>query len=120
MENKTNETKEVTMEQLMKVIEENHKEEMKHLKEIEKAQALGLNCFNTLFQLMLDKNDELKLEKDDCDNLGYGLDSLNCCIETLFELSGMRKTEDMLLDAIKNAQVKVITNIDDLMKELFK
>lgn len=120
MENKTNETKEVTMEQLMKVIEENHKEEMKHLKEIEKAQALGLNCFNTVFQLMLSKNNELKLEKDECDNLECGLDALNCCIETLFELSGMRKTEDMLLDAIKNAQVKVITNIDDLMKELFK
>lgn len=106
MENKTNETKEVTMEQLLKVIEENHKEEMKHLKEMEKAQALGLNCFNTLFQLMLDKNNELKLDKDDCDNLECGLDALNCCIETLFELSGMRKTEDMLFDAIKKCTGK--------------
>ena len=120
MENKTNETKEVTMEQLMKVIEENHKEEMKHLYEIEKAQALGINCFNTVFQLMLSRNNELKLDKDEYNNLECGLDALNCCIETLFELSGMRKTEDMLLDAIKNARVKVIANIDDLIKELIK
>ena len=120
MENKTNETKEVTIEQLLKVIEKNHKEEMEHLNEIEKAQALTLNCFNTVFQLMLGKNNELNLDKDECDNLRYGLDALNCCIETLFELSGMRKTEDMLRDVIKNAQVKVITNIDDLIKELFK
>lgn len=51
------------MEQLVKVIEENHKEEMKHLYEIEQAQALTVNTCSTIFSMILERKEMLDLEK---------------------------------------------------------
>lgn len=120
MENKTNETKEVTMEQLMKVIEENHKEEIKHLKEIEQAQALTVNTCSTIFSMILERKDILDLEENEEKELIIAISALSACTEHLMEVSGLNKFEESLKERFGNVNVKVITNIDDLMKELFK
>lgn len=120
MENKTNETKEVTMEQLLKVIEENHKEEMKHLYEIEQAQALIVNAWSTLFSMIIEKKELLNLEECEEKELYLATKALNACVEHLMEISEMNKIEKDLKERFGNVNVKVITNIDDLMKELFK
>ena len=120
MENKTNETKEVTMEQLMKVIEENHKEEMEHLKEIEQAQALTVNTCSTIFSMILERKEMLDLEKHEEKELMMAISALSACTEHLMEVSGLNKFKESLKERFGNVNVKVITNIDDLMKELFK
>lgn len=120
MENKTNETKEVTMEQLMKVIEENHKEEIKHLKEIEQAQALTVNTCSTIFSMILERKEMLDLEKHEEKELIMAISALNACTEHLMEVSGLNIFKEGLEERFGNVNVKVITNIDDLMKELFE
>lgn len=120
MENKTNETKEVTMEQLMKVIEENHKEEMEHLKEIEQAQSLIVNVCSTIFSMILERKDVLDLEENEEKELMMAISALNACTEYLMEVSGLNKFEESLKERFGNVNVKVITNIDDLIKEIFK
>ena len=120
MENKTNETKEVTMEQLMKAIEENHKEEMEHLKEIEQAQSLTVNACCTIFSMILERKEMLGLGKSEEKELMMAISALNACAEHLMEVSGLNKFEESLKEKFGNVNVKVITNIDDLMKELFK
>lgn len=120
MENKTNETKEITMERLMKVIEENHKEEMKHLQKIEQAQSLIVNTCSTSFSMILERKDMLELEGNEEKELMMAISALNACTEHLMEISGLRKFEESLKERFGNVNVKVITSIDDLMKELFK
>ena len=120
MENKTNETKEVTMEQLLKVIEENHKKEMKHLYEIEQAQALTVNTCSTIFSMILERKDVLDLEESEEKELMIEVSALNACVEHLMEVSGLNKFEDSLKERFGNVNVKVVTSIDDLVKEIFK
>lgn len=120
MENKTNETKEVTMEQLLKVIEENHKEEMKHLYEIEQAQALTVNTCSTILSMIIERKELFDLEDCEEKELILATKALNACVEHLMEVSGLNKFEESLKERFGNVNVKVITNIDDLMKELFK
>lgn len=120
MENKTNETKEVIIEQLVKVIEENHREEMKHLKELESSQALIVNAWLTLFSMIIEKKEKLKLEDCEENELILATKALNACVEHLMEISGVNKTKESLNERFGNVNVKVITNIDDLIKELLK
>lgn len=120
MENKEKETKEVTMEQLVKMIEENHKEEMKYLYEIEQAQALTVNACSTIFSIIIERKEMLDLGDCEVKELYLATKALNACVEHLMEVSGLNKFEESLKERFGNVNVKVITDIDELIKELIK
>lgn len=48
------------------------------------------------------------------------ISALNACTEHLMEVSGLNKFEESLKERFGNVNAKVITNIDDLIKELLK
>lgn len=78
---RTEETKhEVTNEQILE-----------HLKEIEIAQGCIANGINTLFSVIIERKEQLKLDKFEAEMIEYGQIALACLTERMADISGMNE-----------------------------
>lgn len=89
---------------------------LEHLKELERAQGLLLNGFVTIFTLLLERKEQLKLDEIEQKILMVGIDATNICLDSLREKTGMNEVKKKM----KNVNVSVITSLDELFNEILK
>lgn len=105
--------KEVTNEQILK-----------HLKEIEIAQGCIANGINTLFSVMSERKEQLKLSKCEEGIIKHGQIALGCLTERMIDISGMNE-ELNRREKERQAEVHVVSKEDmkgfvDFLKEIFE
>lgn len=105
--------KEVTNEQILK-----------HLKEIEIAQGCLANGINTLFSVMSERKEQLKLSRVEAEMIKYGQITLDCLTERMADISGMNE-ELNRREKERQAEVHVVSKEDmkgfvDFLKEIFE
>lgn len=81
-EKEEKETKEVTNRMLLE-----------HLKEIEIAHGCLANGINTLFSVMSERNEQLKLSRVEEEIIKHGQIALGCLTERMIDISGMMNEE---------------------------
>lgn len=89
---------------------------LEHLKELERMQSLLLNSFGTIFTLLLERKEQLKLSEIEEKLLTVGVNAINIGIDSLGEKTGMNEIERKM----RNVNVRVITSLDELFKEILK
>lgn len=89
---------------------------LEHLKELERAQGLLLNGFGTIFTLLLEHKEQLKLDEMEQKLLMVGIDAIDLGLDSLGEKTGMNEVEKKM----KNVNVSVITSLDELFNEILK
>ena len=112
-EKEEKETKEVTNRMLLE-----------HLKEIEIAHGCLANGINTLFSVMSERNEQLKLSRVEEEIIKHGQIALGCLTERMIDISGMneelnRREKEM------QAEVSIVNKEDmkgfvDFLKEIFE
>lgn len=89
---------------------------LEHLKELERTQGLLLNSFGTIFTLLLEHKEQLKLDEVEQKLLMVGIDAIDLGLDSLGEKTGMNEVEKKM----KNVNVSVITSLDELFNEILK
>jgi hypothetical protein len=111
---RTEETKhEVTNEQILE-----------HLKEIEIAQGCIANGINTLFSVIIERKEQLKLDKREVEMIRYGEIALACITDHMSDISGMNEKLNRC-EKESQADVHVVSKEDmkgfvDFLKEIFE
>lgn len=111
---RTEETKhEVTNEQILE-----------HLKEIEIVQGGIANGINTLFSVIVERKEQLKLSKSEMEMIRHGEVALACLTDHMADISGMNE-ELNRREKERQAEVHVISKEDmkgfvDFLKEIFE
>lgn len=117
-EKEEKETKEVTNRMLLE-----------HLKEIEIAQGCIANGINTLFSVMSERNEQLKLSRVEEKIIKHGQIALGCLIERMIDISGMneelnRREKEMQAfeeeDEIDEDDYENMKGFVDFLKEIFE
>lgn len=117
-EKEEKETKEVTNRMLLE-----------HLKEIEIAHGCLANGINTLFSVMSERNEQLKLSRVEEGIIKHGQIALGCLTERMIDISGMneelnrRKKERQAFeeeDEIDEDDYENMKGFVDFLKEIFE
>lgn len=117
-EKEEKETKEVTNRMLLE-----------HLKEIEIAQGCIANGINTLFSVMRERKEQLKLSSGEAGMIRYGEIALGCLTERMIDISGMneelnRREKEMQAveeeDEIDEDDYENMKGFVDFLKEIFE
>lgn len=117
-EKEEKETKEVTNRMLLE-----------HLKEIEIAHGCLANGINTLFSVMSERNEQLKLSRVEEEIIKHGQIALGCLTERMIDISGMneelnrRKKERQAFeeeDEIDEDDYENMKGFVDFLKEIFE
>lgn len=111
---RTEETKhEVTNEQILE-----------HLKEIEIAQGCIANGINILFSVIIERKEQLKLDKREVEMVRHGEVALVCLTDHMSDISGMNEKLNRR-EKESQADVHVVSKKDmkgfvDFLKEIFE
>lgn len=89
---------------------------LEHLKELEQTQSLLLNSFGTIFTMLLEHKEQLKLDEMEQKLLMVGVDAIDLGLDSLGEKTGMNEVEKKM----KNVNVRVIASLDELFNEILK
>ena len=89
---------------------------LEHLKELERTQGLLLNSFGTIFTMLLEHKEQLKLDEMEQKLLMVGIDAIDLGLDSLGEKTGMNEVKKKM----KNVNVRVITSLDELFNEILK
>lgn len=89
---------------------------LEHLKELELTQGLLLNSFGTIFTMLLEHKEQLELSNIEEKLLMIGIEAIDSGLDSLGDKTGMNEVENKM----KNVNVKVITSLDELFKEILK
>lgn len=117
-EKEEKETKEVTNRMLLE-----------HLKEIEIAHGCLANGINTLFSVMSERNEQLKLSRVEEEIIKHGQIALGCLTERMIDISGMneelnRREKEMQAfeeeDEIDEDDYENMKGFVDFLKEIFE
>lgn len=105
------ETKEVTNRMLLE-----------HLKEIEMAQGCLANGINTLFSVMSERKEQLKLSSGEAEMIEHGQIALACLTDHMADISGMNEKLNRY-EKERQAEVNVVSKEDmkgfvDFLKEI--
>lgn len=111
---RTEETKhEVTNEQILE-----------HLKEIEIAQGCIANGINTLFSVIVERKEQLKLSKFEVETIKYGVVALAYLTDHMADISGMNEKLNRY-EKERQADARMVSKEDmkdfvDFLKEIFE
>lgn len=117
-EKEEKETKEVTNRMLLE-----------HLKEIEIAQGCLANGIDTLFSVMSERKEQLKLSSGEVEMIEHGQIALGCLTERMIDISGMneelnRREKEMQAfeeeDEIDEDDYENMKGFVDFLKEIFE
>lgn len=89
---------------------------LEHLKELERTQGLLLNSFGTIFTMLLEHKEQLELSEIEEKLLMVGIDAIDFGLDSLGEKTGMNEIERKM----RNVNVRVISSLDELFKEILK
>lgn len=97
---------------------------LEHLKEIEIAQGCIANGINTLFGVIIERKEQLKLSKCEAEMIRHGEVALVCLTDHMADISGMNE-ELNRCEKERQAGVHVVSKEDmkgfvDFLKEIFE
>lgn len=101
------ETKEVTNRMLLE-----------HLKEIEIAQGCIANGINTLFSVMSERNEQLKLSRGEAEMIEHGQIALACLTERMADISGMNERGKRYAAEVHVVGKEDVEDFLDFLKEI--
>lgn len=102
---------------------------LEHLKEIEIAQGCIANGINTLFSVMRERKEQLKLSSGEAEMIRYGEIALACLTDHMSDISGMneelnrREKERQAVeeeDEIDEDDYENMKGFVDFLKEIFE
>lgn len=106
-EKEKKETKEVTNRMLLE-----------HLKEIEIAQGCIANGINTLFSVMSERKEQLKLSRDEAEMIEHGQIALACITDNMTNISGMNEKVQKIVEEVHTVSKEEVENFLDFLKEI--
>lgn len=90
---------------------------LEHLKEIEIAQGCIANSINTLFSVMSERKEQLKLSSEEVEMIHSGQIALACLTERMSDISGMNERVQKIEDEDEKVK-KEVENFLDFLKEI--
>ena len=91
---------------------------MEHLKEIEIAQGCLANGINTLFSVMSERKEQLKLSSGEVEMIEHGQITLACLTDHMTNISGMNEKVQKIEEEVHTVSKEEVENFLDFLKEI--
>lgn len=93
---------------------------LEHLKEIEIAQGCIANAINTLFYVIGEKKEQLKLNMVEVEMIESGKIALGCLTDRMADISGMNEKVQKIEEGANTVSKEEVENFLDFLKEIFE
>ena len=91
---------------------------LEHLKEIEIAQGCIANAINTLFYVIGERREQLKLNMVEVEMIEHGQIALGCLTDRMADISGMNEKVQKIEEEVHAVGKEEIENFLDFLKEI--
>ena len=91
---------------------------LEHLKEIEIAQGCIANGINTLFSVMSERREQLKLSSEEVKTIYSGQIAMVCLTERMSDISGMNEKVQNTKEEVQKLAKEEVENFLDFLKEI--
>ena len=91
---------------------------LEHLKEIEIAQGCIANAINTLFSVIGERKEQLKLDRVEVEMIESGQIALSCIAENMADISGMNKIAQKSKAEVHVVSKDEVEDFLDFLKEI--
>ena len=91
---------------------------LEHLKEIEIAQGCIANGINTLFYVIGERKEQLKLNRVEVEMIESGKTALGCTTDNMANISGMNEKVQNTKEEVHGVSKEDIENFLDFLKEI--
>ena len=91
---------------------------LEHLKEIEIAQGCIANGINTLFSLIGERKEQLKLNRVEVEMIESGKITLGCTTDNMANISGMNENVQKIKEEVHAISKEEVENFLDFLKEI--
>lgn len=91
---------------------------LEHLKEIEIAQGCIANGINTLFSVMSERRERLKLSSEEVKIIHSGQIALACLTDRMADISGMNEKVQKIEEKVHEVSKEEAENFLDFLKEI--
>ena len=95
---------------------------LEHLKEIEIAQGCIANGINTLFYVIGERKEQLKLNRVDVEMIEGGQIALGCITDSMANISGMNEKVQKIKEEVHavSKEKEEVEKFIDFLKEIFE
>ena len=93
---------------------------LEHLKEIEIAQGCIANGINTLFCVIGERREQLKLNSEEVKTIHAGQIVLGCTTDHMADISGMNEKIQKIEEEAQNLDKEDVEKFLDFLKEIFE
>ena len=93
---------------------------LEHLKEIEIAQGCIANGINTLFYVIGERKEQLKLSSEEVETIHSGQIALGCLADHMDDISGMNEKVQNIKEEVHAVSKEEVENFLDFLKEIFE
>ena len=93
---------------------------LEHLKEIEIAQGCIANGINTLFYVIGERKEQLKLSSEEVEMIESGQIALGCITDHMADISGMNEKVQNIKEEVHAVSKEEVENFLDFLKEIFE
>ena len=91
---------------------------LEHLKEIEIAQGCIANGINTLFYVIGERKEQLKLSSEEVKTIYAGQIALDCLTDRMADISGMNEKVQKIEEKVHAVSKEEVENFLDFLKEI--
>ena len=91
---------------------------LEHLKEIEIAQGCIANGINTLFYVIGERKEQLKLNRIEVEMIESGKIALGCITDSMANISGMNEKVQKIKEEVHGVSKEEVENFLDFLKEI--
>lgn len=92
---------------------------LEHLKEIEIAQGAIANGINTLFSVMIERKEQLRLSRVEVEMIKHGQITLVCLADRMADISGMNERGKKHAAEVHIVSREDMEGLVDFFKEIF-
>ena len=94
---------------------------LEHLKEIEIAQGCIANGINTLFSVIVERKEQLKLSSEEVEMIESGQIALGCLTDRMANISGMNEKVQKIKEEVHAvSKEEEVEKFIDFLKEIFE
>lgn len=97
-----------------------NEELLRHLKEIEMAQGCIANGINTLFSVMSERKEQLKLSRGEAEMIEHGQIALACLTDRMADISGMNEKARKAREHVCVVSKEEVGEFLDFLKDILK
>lgn len=91
---------------------------LEHMKEIEIAQGCLANGISTLFSVMSERKEQLKLSSGEAEMIEHGQIALACLTDHMTNISGMNEKVQKIEEEVHTVSKEEVENFLDFLKEI--